>query len=281
MDERDLGGTGGAVAFFDVDGTLVWHDMEKAREQGAEAVFSRPRPSAAVSAALARMRERGNLAFICTGRHLPFIPDTLLELRPDGIIAGAGAYASVGDTVVRNVAIDDDLLVETARRLLDAGIDAAFEGDECNLELLPSGAPASFAGSVVARDLAGVERALERCRFCKFCVSGVSREGLGAVREFCERHYTICDLQYDTLEFSLRGVDKGSAIEAVLAHLGHGRERTYAFGDSENDLSMARAVETFVAMGNALPLVKERADYVTDSAADDGVATALAHFDLA
>ncbi len=43
---------------------------------------------------------------------------------------------------------------------------------------------------------------------------------------------------------------------------------------------MAPAVETFVAMGNALPGVKARADYVTDDAAHDGVATGLAHFGL-
>lgn len=43
---------------------------------------------------------------------------------------------------------------------------------------------------------------------------------------------------------------------------------------------MAGAVETFVAMGNALPSVKAAADYVTLSAADDGVPAGLAHFGL-
>ena len=43
---------------------------------------------------------------------------------------------------------------------------------------------------------------------------------------------------------------------------------------------MARAVETFVAMGNALPGVKAAADYVTDDVRNDGVVSALAHFGL-
>ena len=59
-----------------------------------------------------------------------------------------------------------------------------------------------------------------------------------------------------------------------------GLEGTFAFGDSENDLPMAGAVETFVAMGNALPSVKDRAAYVTDSVEDDGVVSALEHFGL-
>ena len=55
---------------------------------------------------------------------------------------------------------------------------------------------------------------------------------------------------------------------------------TFAFGDSENDLPMFDAVETKVAMGNAMPVLKERADYVTDHVKDDGVVHALRHFGL-
>ncbi|MBM6775395.1 HAD family hydrolase [Olsenella profusa] len=275
-----MGEKNGAVAFFDVDGTLVWHDMDKARTEGADAVFAEPHPTEAVYEAFRRMRAAGHRTLICTGRHLPFISDTLLALEPDGLIAGAGAYVRVGDEVVRNATIEDDLLLETARRFIDAGVDIAFEGGDCNLEVHPSGAPAAFAGSELAHDLAGVERSVARHHYCKFCVSGVTLEQLAGLRSFYEPHFTVCDLQYDTYEFSLRGVDKGSAIDVALARLGHGRADTIAFGDSENDLSMAGHVETFVAMGNALPNVKARADYVTDSAADDGVVTGLEHFGL-
>lgn len=275
-----MGEKGGAVAFFDVDGTLVWHDMEKARTSGADAVFSRPRPTDGVYGAFRRMRAAGHRTFICTGRHVPFIPDTLLDLGPDGVIAGAGAYVRVGDEVVRNAVVENDLLMEVARRFVEAGVSVTFEGVECNLELRPDGAPASFASSELAHDLAGVERAIGRHSFCKFCVSDVSLDDIAPVREFCERYFTVCDLQYSTYEFSLVGVDKGTAIDVALERLDHGRERTFAFGDSENDLSMADHVETFVAMGNALPGVKARADYVTDSAADDGVVTGLEHFGL-
>lgn len=280
MGAEDLGEKYGAAAFFDVDGTLVWHDLSRASEEGAEAVFAKPRPTDGVYEAFRRMRAAGHRTFICTGRHLPFIPDTLLALEPDGVIAGAGAYALVGDTVVRDAVIEEGLLLETARRFIDVGIDLTFEGGDCNLEVRPSGAPASFRGSELVHDLAGVRESVARHRYCKFCVSGVTLERLEPLRAFYEPHYTVCDLQYDTYEFSLRGVDKGTAIDVVLACLGHGREDTYAFGDSENDLSMASHVETFVAMGNALPNVKARADYVTDSAADDGVVTGLEHFGL-
>ena len=255
-----MGEKNGAVAFFDVDGTLVWHDFERLRARAKEGATSEAlqiRPSEAVYEAFSRMRAAGNLTFICTGRHLPFIPQAIRELNPDGFVAGAGALVCVGDEVVRAEFIERDLLLETAQRFVAAGIDITLEGDE--------------------EEVAELSR--ER-RYSKFCSNGVGERDLVPLRDFIDAHYTICDLQGGVLEFSMRGVDKGTGIEAALAHLGHGREGTFAFGDSENDLSMRAAVETFVAMGNALPNVRAVADYVTLTAAEDGVPAALEHFGL-
>lgn len=81
-------------------------------------------------------------------------------------------------------------------------------------------------------------------------------------------------------EVTVEGINKGAGLLAYVEALPARPARTFAFGDSENDLSMAPAVETFVAMGNALPGVKAAADYVTLSAADEGVPAGLAHFGL-
>lgn len=271
-----------AVAFFDVDGTLVWRDFEKMRHTESESVNTAREiePTAGVKQALKRMRKRGNLTFICTGRPLPFVMPSLLALEPDGLIAAAGAYVRIGDTVVRDVCFPEDVLRETARRFFAAGIDTIFESNIQNVELRPSGAPARFPGSVVARSLDEFDSLSRDRKPLKICTNGVTLEDLAPVRAFLDEHFTISDLQGGVLELALRGVDKGTAIEAALSHLGHGRAHTFAFGDSENDLSMAGAVEVFVAMGNALPQVKAAAGYITDSAADDGVVTGLAHFGL-
>lgn len=271
-----------AVAFFDVDGTLVWRDFEKMShgEQDVTKAVAEIRPSEGVYDAFYRMRERGNLTFICTGRPIPFIMPSLRELRPDGFIAAAGAYVSIGDEVVRDERIPQDLAVEVVRRFAAAGIDVILESNTRNVEVRPSGGEAVFGKATLVRSAEEFEPLAAERAFCKFCTGGVSLAELAPVRDFVDEHFTVADLQGGILEFSLRGVDKGTGIEAALTRLGHARESTYAFGDSENDLPMAGAVETFVAMGNALPVVKERADYVTASAANDGVPAALAHFGL-
>lgn len=80
---------------------------------------------------------------------------------------------------------------------------------------------------------------------------------------------------------SPKGIDKGVGLARALAYLGRaGDERTFGFGDSGNDLGMLAAVETAVAMGNAMPEVKTVADYVTDDVANDGTVTAMQHFGL-
>lgn len=80
-------------------------------------------------------------------------------------------------------------------------------------------------------------------------------------------------------ELSPKGIDKG--VARALEYLGRaGNERTFGFGDSGNDLGMLAAVETAVAMGNAMPEVKALADYVTDDVAHDGTVTAMQHFGL-
>ena len=53
-----------------------------------------------------------------------------------------------------------------------------------------------------------------------------------------------------------------------------------AFGDGGNDCSMIKTAGIGVAMGNALPSLKEAADFTTTSVDDDGVLNALRHFNL-
>ena len=55
---------------------------------------------------------------------------------------------------------------------------------------------------------------------------------------------------------------------------------TYAFGDSMNDLEILQEAGTGIAMGNAVPKLKEGADYVTDRIDENGIYNACKHFRL-
>lgn len=70
-------------------------------------------------------------------------------------------------------------------------------------------------------------------------------------------------------------VSKGNAVKAVYEYFEIKPEEIVTIGDGENDLSMFELTPNSVAMGNSLPEIKEKANYVTDSNDEDGVAKVL------
>lgn len=82
----------------------------------------------------------------------------------------------------------------------------------------------------------------------------------------------IAILNTTELEITGVGVNKGTALELLCWKLGIDPSRAVAFGDSGNDISLTCRPNRFVAMGNADGFIKERADEVTATVHDDGVA---------
>ncbi|GAF23757.1 promiscuous sugar phosphatase YidA, haloacid dehalogenase-like phosphatase family [Bacillus sp. JCM 19047] len=68
---------------------------------------------------------------------------------------------------------------------------------------------------------------------------------------------------------------KGNAVKQLAGKLGITREEVMCIGDNGNDLSMIQFAGCGVAMENAIPELKEAADYITKSNNEDGVAHAI------
>jgi hydroxymethylpyrimidine pyrophosphatase-like HAD family hydrolase len=80
------------------------------------------------------------------------------------------------------------------------------------------------------------------------------------------------------------GVNKGSGLHAGLRDLGLSYHNVVAVGDAENDHALLAGGECGVAVANAVPMLKERADHVTAGSDGAGVrelADALLASDLA
>ena len=68
------------------------------------------------------------------------------------------------------------------------------------------------------------------------------------------------------------GTNKATGLEAALLELGLSPHNCVGVGDAENDHALIRLCECGVAVANALPLVQERADWVTPGRNGDGCA---------
>jgi Cof subfamily protein (haloacid dehalogenase superfamily) len=76
------------------------------------------------------------------------------------------------------------------------------------------------------------------------------------------------------------GTTKASGVAVLAGRLGITLQDVLAIGDGENDLPLLEAAGLGVAMGNAAPQVKARADAVVSGHDEDGVAEAIERFVL-
>ena len=94
---------------------------------------------------------------------------------------------------------------------------------------------------------------------------------------FGDRVY-IAQSDAHLIEVVSGGVDKGIALENLAGYLGYSKDEIIAFGDNTNDLQLLMAAGTAVAVGNAVPVIKEHADYVAEAERSEGFREGLLYY---
>ena len=77
------------------------------------------------------------------------------------------------------------------------------------------------------------------------------------------------------LEFAAADVSKGSGLAFLAEHLGFAQERTVGIGDGENDRELLDWAGYAIAVENAHPDLKRRADAIIPGPEDEGVAALI------
>jgi len=72
------------------------------------------------------------------------------------------------------------------------------------------------------------------------------------------------------------GVNKATGLLAALQQLGIEPVQVAGVGDAENDHAFLEICGYSVAVANALPVIREKVDYVTECDHGDGVAELIA-----
>lgn len=269
------------IIFFDVDGTLV--DVRPAREYIPESTVQ----------AIRETRKKGNLCFLCTGRSKAEIYEHILEVGFDGIIGAGGGFVEIGDHMLYHKKVSQEAIYHVVDFFEDNDFDYYIEsngGLYASKHLVPrlewitygdlendpearrkkKETPSHFIPSLkVGYDL-------HRSDVNKICFLEKDGFPFDKIREEFENefnviHCTVPSFGDDSGELSVPGVNKASAIEALIKHLGISRENTYAFGDGLNDADMLEYCQYGIAVGNAKEQLKEIADEVTEDIADDGI----------
>lgn len=240
-----------------------------------------------VAVALRRCMALGKKVVISTGRvYSSVLRNTQSLGRVDGYVCSNGADVYSGDgTPISQLHMDEDLsrrIVEISRRF--SSHFHAFIGDSWFYETERSYTEfyirrSGLQGGKVDFD-AYPSLGFTKCIFLDEHEKLVPvSEALG--RELGDRAESMFSAPY-MLEVVIKGVDKEKGLERYLRQVGGSLDRTVAFGDADNDEAMLLAVGIGVAMGNAHPGLKAKADLVAPSVDEDGVAAVLEEmFDLA
>ncbi|GAB4492110.1 MAG: Cof-type HAD-IIB family hydrolase [Anaerolineales bacterium] len=94
------------------------------------------------------------------------------------------------------------------------------------------------------------------------------------VRAYCPSlHSTYAGPQY--IDLTAEGVNKGTALQALAEQLGLYPDQIAAIGDQCIDLKMLQYAGLPVAMQNAVPELKDVAEWIAPSNDEDGVAWAI------
>lgn len=250
--------------FFDVDGTLLSHKL------GAI-------PQSTIDA-LNEVQVNGVKLVIATGRDL-------VELKKLPIdVIDFDAYLTLNG----NICLDKDKKMFAGNAIADEEIEILvniFKAGRIPFVLIGENSRyINYVDDVVINTQLETHGTIpdigeykgEKIYQCLSFVDNEMRQKLNDMLDQC----VITSWNQTGIDIIAKTGGKDAGIQQFLDKENIKRSQSMAFGDGENDIKMIRYVGIGVAMGNGTEALKHRADYITTSVDDDGIANALKHFGL-
>lgn len=247
------------IVFFDLDGTLMSDDKKIL-------------PS--TKEALKLLREKGIYTVICTGRAPKMFRELVDELDFDSYISMNGQHVVFEGKEIFSNPMDTSMLTELSALAKEQGHGITYSNHD------------QFAANASENDTLGLSLGhlkipypeVDATIFEHSPVHQVQLYGnMDDLSAYQERYsdYVFIRWHEDAVDMLPKGASKAVGILEVMKHLNMPIEDSYAFGDGPNDFEMIEVVGTGVAMGNAIPELKEIADVVTDTCSNDGIIKGL------
>ena len=258
------------VVFFDIDGTVVDNDSQIIPESAVEAIRL--------------LREKGHLPVVNTGRPYGHVDPRVRKMDFGGWICSCGAEVILNGEFL----YQDYPSRETCRRITEAAHDCGLLIQaESARELFYddtmtySGHSAREAERLAKKGIHVVPfSAVPDYTFIKFVTHDIEGSDRAAFLKVAGEEFDYFIHVGTMIEYTKKGNTKAKGMERLLKALNVPKEETFAIGDSGNDIPMFDMAGTTICMGNGMDVLKERADFVTDSVLDDGIYNALKHYGL-
>lgn len=253
------------AAFFDVDGTLIDCTI------GIMDISDR------VKKAIKDFQKAGNVAFVSSGRPYAFLNKELLEFGFDGFVLGNGAQVLINDETKFFSGIDKELVKEVVSNCERLNIDYCLQGQKYSyLKKEFTRLVSYYREYGITDDFLEYNFDIDDVDVFKIEMFPADEEGCKYCESLDQGEFN-CFKNYPGEVYEMYPVknSKGTGLLKTIEFEGVELKDSYAFGDGRNDIEMIQTAAHGIAMGNAVPELKEVANEFTDAIADDGIATYL------
>ncbi len=255
------------LVLFDIDETLLSHQIQRIPRDTLKAVET--------------LHRNHCLVAIATGRGPSGISQELIgQIKPDYLIAGNGQLVVNNQNKILNIHYLDNDQIEEVTKF----------GVEHNCVLFWKFLSGSFVYSgydIVKNWTMAGSWGMQNCptrdkHKSEKCIGGAIDQTQSKIYSLPERFPDLEFFAYSPngADINTKGINKGTGLNDLLKDLKITPEECMAFGDSMNDMAMIKKAGIGIAMGNAIPELKQQADYVTTPILDQGISNALKHFKL-
>ncbi|MGN0465347.1 MAG: HAD hydrolase family protein [Lachnospiraceae bacterium] len=247
--------------FFDIDGTLV--PVSGARDIPES-----------TKKALQELREKGHFCAIATGRSHCLAEPQRMDLEFENMVCDGGNGIVLDGKLIGIEPLDRELCIQLAKQCDERGITWGVSVEDKPMRLTKyqafiDRADNFYQRSTLVEDL-DIESFPQILKMFVACDPGVEKD-IPAL-------HILPWVRYEDAFIFVEPTDKAVGIRKVQEIYHIDDEDIVVFGDGMNDVSMFLPQWKCIAMGNAVPELKERASFVTKNAADDGIVYALKHF---
>lgn len=254
------------IAFFDIDGTMIDINTKK--------------PTDTMLATLHQLQENGVAIVVATGRAASIVPP-FPGISFNSYLTFNGSYCFMSDgtvifshpipthavrrVIANATALGRPVSISTAQQVVANGVDADL-------------ADFFAIGKVDVPVVDDLDSIVASEPVYQLQVGGNDEEYAALVEGAPEAKVVAWwDRAADVIPSD---GSKGRGVLEILAAYGLSPDQAIAFGDGRNDIEMLQTVGWGVAMGNAKQVVKDAADDVCGSVADDGIYHYLRAHDL-
>ena len=253
------------AAFFDVDGTLIDCTI------GIMDISDR------VKKAIKDFQKAGNVAFVSSGRPYAFLNKELLNFGFDGFVLGNGAQVLINDETKFFSGIDKELVKEVVSNCERLNIDYCLQGPKYSyLKKDFTRILEYYREYGITNDFLEFNFDIDEVDVFKIEMFPADEEGCKYCESLDQGEFN-CFKNYPGEVYEMYPVknSKGTGLLKTIEFEGVELKDSYAFGDGRNDIEMIQTAAHGIAMGNAVPELKEVANEFTDAIADDGIAAYL------